>query len=169
MGIGVKDGKKRWEAEPVTGTLHEITDEAAYASDLTHFHAISLKTGKRLEKPTIELAGGQVAEVEGGFAFLYRGRKAPKRIEIFDLKKAAAAFAVPMPEDDEYVHLRLVGNRLLYTDRMNRIHATDLGTRKEAWTWAGTGPTFAKKSSSHLSSATPGSGCRGISLMRPSL
>jgi outer membrane protein assembly factor BamB len=142
VGIGVKDGKKRWEGEPVTGTLHEITDETAYASDLTHFHAISLKTGKRLEKPSIELAGGQVAEVEGGFAFLYRGRKAPKRIEIFDLKKASAAFAVPMPEDDEYVHLRVLGNRLLYTDRMNRIHATDLGTRKEAWTWAGTGPTF---------------------------
>jgi outer membrane protein assembly factor BamB len=142
VGVGAKDGKKRWESEPVTGTLHEITDELAYASDLVHFHAISLKTGKRAEKPVLELAGGVVADVEGGYAFLYRGRKAPKRIEVFDLKKGAVAFARPMPEDDEYVHLRLIGSRLLYTDRMNRVHALDLGTKKEAWVWAGAGPTF---------------------------
>lgn len=142
VGLGVRDGKKRWESEPVTGTLHELSDEWAYASDLTHFHAISLKTGKRQDKWSLELAGGQVAEVGGGFAFLYRGRRPPKQLEIFDLKKGAPAWKVPMPEDDEYSHLDLIGGRVLCTDRLNRIHAFDLETRKEAWTWAGTGPTF---------------------------
>jgi outer membrane protein assembly factor BamB len=142
VAIGLRDGKKKWETEGVTGTLHDIGDEWAYASDVTHFHAISLKTGKRLEKWSLETTGGQVSEVEGGFAYLYRGRKAPKQIEVFDLKKGAVAFKIPMPEDDEFVHQRIIGNRLIYTDRLNRIHAFDLGTRKEAWTWAGTGPTF---------------------------
>lgn len=142
VGIGLRDGKKKWETDGITGTLHEVGDEVAYASDLTHFHAISLKTGKRLEKGVHELNGGHVADLQGGFAYLYRNKRAPKQIEVLDLKKGAVAFKIPVPEDDEYAHLRLLGNRLLFTDRINRIHSVDLGTRKEAWVWQGAGPAF---------------------------
>lgn len=142
VGLGARDGKKKWEAEPVTGVLHEISEDWAYASDLQQFHAISLKTGKRQDKWSLELAGGQVAEVEGGFAYLYRGRKLPKQIEVFDVRKGAAAFKIPMVDDDELTHLRVLGGRLLYTDAKQRIHAFDLATRKEAWVWQGAGPGY---------------------------
>lgn len=139
VGIGAKDGKKRWESEPVTGTLHEITDESAYASDLTHFHAISMKTGKRQERPALELLGGRVAEVDGGFAYVYRAKKTPKQIEVFDLKRGAVSLKIPMIDAEELTHLKLVGNRLLYTDQINRIRGYDLTAKKEIWTWNGNG------------------------------
>lgn len=138
--VSMKDGKLRWQTEPFAqGTLFEVNDDVAYVADATHLWAWSVKTGKKLDKWVVEQIGGQIAEVDANFVYLYRSRRAPRGMLAFDVKKAEEAWRIPMGDTDEFSHLMLAGHRLLFTDRTNSIRCWDTLARKELWKWTGPG------------------------------
>lgn len=136
--VGAKDFKFRWQTDTLSGELHDVTEEWAYASDHERLFAVSLKTGRIAEK-SFALDQAVVADVRQDLAVVLR-RAAPRHVAVVDLPRWAER--VRVPAESEPAYLATLGPRVLWADRQNRIHALDTVQKKEAWVWTGAGPGF---------------------------
>lgn len=137
-----KTGKLRWQTDWITGKLHEVTEESVFISDPTHFFAVLVKTGKKNEKWSVELAGGAVADLDGSHAYLYRRGRPPLMILGIDLRSGKEVFRLDAGPTDQFTHVALVGHRLIYHDKAYHLRCYDTVDRKELWKWSGLGQTI---------------------------
>lgn len=139
QSAGLSDGKPRWKTEDIGGRFHDIVGDQAYVMDNTHLYAWSLKTGKKVEKWAIQHSDGMIEAIDYDYVYHYRRKQEPRAIIGYDVRKAEKAFEIPIPERDDFKHERLVGHRLLYTDRGQTLRAFDTLQKKPMWEWKGPG------------------------------
>lgn len=139
QSTGLPDGKSRWKTEDIGGRFYDIVGDQAYVMDNTHLYAWSLKTGKKVEKWAIQHSDGLIEAVDYDYVYHYRRRQEPRAIVGYDVRKAEKAFEIPIPERDDFRHEKLVGHRLIYTDRAQTLRAFDTLQKKLLWEWKGSG------------------------------
>ncbi len=140
LSVGALDGKVKWKTEEIPGRIFDVVGDQAYAVDRTHLYAYSVKTGKALDKWSIQHSDGTIEAIDHNFVYYYRRRQEPRAIIGYDVRKAEKAFEIPMPERDDFKHEMLVGHRLLYTDRAQTLRVFDTLQKKLLWEWKGPGP-----------------------------
>ncbi len=137
--VGLRDGRVRWKSDEMQGRLLDLVGDNAYVLGDTHLTALSIRSGKRLEKWAIEHTGGEVFAIDHAHVYYFRRQRTPHAIIGYEVRKATEAFRIDIAERDDVRPLRLVGHRLLVSDRHQAVRAFDTLTRKELWTWQASG------------------------------